>query len=206
MGFDPNKQAPLRSEAETKVYAEYNIKKKIAVFYANATAEDVIHEWFHHVDTNNLLPEKLRDAMNEKYGINKDSSSTEIRNAREKAARDFVKYIAHVSGKDMDYPEELEEAFAYLREVFAAGLHAEQGIPLYSDQSGQYKPEVQEFFKGLLDGVTGPDWRQEMMAKIIARSMENDPPQTSEYEPPLQSSNMMNVTDPNSLRDRKSVV
>lgn len=201
MGFDPNKQAPLRSEAETKVYAEYNIKKKIAVFYANATAEDVIHEWFHHVDTNNLLPEKLRDAMNEKYGINTDSSSTEIRNAREKAARDFVKYIAHVSGKDMDYPEELEEAFAYLREVFAAGLHAEQGIPLYSDQSGQYKPEVQEFFKGLLDGVTGPDWRQEMMAKIIARSMENDPPQTSEYEPPLQSSNMMNVTDPNSLRN-----
>jgi hypothetical protein len=123
----------LESSVEEEIFAHYDFENQRAVFYANATAEDVLHEWFHHVDLNGLLPADLYAKMRETYGITDTSTDKEINTAREKAARDFVAYIRKkaLSGMDLgsvEYPPEMEQAFGYMRAVFAEHYHAQEGF------------------------------------------------------------------------------
>lgn len=137
-----------------EIFAHYDTERKLAVFYANATAEDVLHEWFHHVDLSGLLPESMQRKMDEVYGIRSDMTPEQRRTAMEKAARDFVKYLSVVAetgvkkGVATEYPESMEDTFEYLRAVFAAGLHAEQGIPAGQEmESGGFKIDGELFAK-----------------------------------------------------------
>ena len=146
MGFNPEEQSPhsfimnrmLESSNDRKIFAHYDIDAKRAIFYKNATAEDVLHEWFHHVDLNNLLPDAMRVQMEAAYGITKKSTLAERVAYHEKAARDFVNYLkieADTGQIGIDYPEDMKEAFEYLGAVFSEEFHARAGTILMAPQA-----------------------------------------------------------------------
>jgi hypothetical protein len=125
-------------ETGSRIFAHYDVENRRAIFYKNATAEDVLHEWFHHVDLNNLLPASMRADMNVQYGVTKQSTQAEKTEARERAARDFVTFIrAQVDGgtPGQDYPERLEDTFNYLHAVFAEEWHADKGFEVNGEQT-----------------------------------------------------------------------
>ena len=136
----------LESNGGDKILAHYNLAQRRAIFYKNSTAEDVLHEWFHHVDLNNLLPVEMREQMEAKYGITKSSTANEIKTYHEKAARDFVNYLKTTADTGVigeDYPKELEEAFEYLSAVFAEEFHAQEGVVETGEQNESTAPQLQ---------------------------------------------------------------
>ncbi|MCK5845344.1 MAG: hypothetical protein KAG97_11595, partial [Victivallales bacterium] len=160
----------FESAFKKEVFAHYDFAKRRATFYKNATAEDVLHEWFHHVEMNGLLPPEMKAAMDKHYGINKDSSETDKRLAREKSARDFVAYVkttseGGIAGIETDQPEEMRRAFDYLRAVFAETYKADKGFSMpggqqessHIDMPGGMEAEISEWGKkkGLTDSAIG---------------------------------------------------
>ena len=61
---------------------------RLAVFYADADMETIIHEWFHHLSTSGLLPEGMSKHLMRRWGVNaKGQTIADIRRQYEKAGQ-----------------------------------------------------------------------------------------------------------------------
>lgn len=137
----------MESGDKEKIHAHYDPDARIAVFYKSASAEDVLHEWFHHADMEGLLPQDVRDAINKQYGRGIDTPD-ERKRISELAVRDFLATLrAEIDGvtKDTEITPELRKAFAYLKGVFASSWHAAESfgaMPAMTMESGSRRTEI----------------------------------------------------------------
>lgn len=108
------KPSALNAQVQDHIFATYFPSQKLAVFYADATAETLLHEWFHHLHTSNLIPSNLEAALLKQFG----SGGKWTNAGRENAANAFTLYIKNgriPTGAQQD----VVEAFEYAKRVIS---------------------------------------------------------------------------------------
>ena len=92
----------------------YLAKQQVAVFFKNATGATILHEFFHHVQAQRLMPPKLQRAMDKTFGSEDDPNR---RNELEAEA--FTRWLTNGELPDGADPN-LEQAFQAMHKIGAA--------------------------------------------------------------------------------------
>lgn len=111
----------------------------VAVFFSNADATTILHEFFHHVQNKNLLPSRLQNALNKSFGDIKN-----IDKRLEKEAEAFTRYLVNGDLPDGADPR-LKEAFAQMRNI---GIEAWSSIKNKWELPEDVKTELDNLFLG----------------------------------------------------------
>ena len=111
---------------EKSVGAYYDPDGYVMRFFNEATADDIVHEWFHHItETTGLLPLPMQDALKAKYVVDGEWQA-------ETAVNDFLSYI-----KTRELPANaslpLVDALEHMRGVMAGA--ATDKAAVLSDES-----------------------------------------------------------------------
>jgi len=123
-------QRSLTSEKKTTIYGWYLPSNHLAVFLQGANAEDVMHEYFHHL-CNGLLPPNVMWRLSEQFASTDPDTGHKIWDvpAEEKAVDAFTKYL-----RDVVVPRRaagegpMAEVWEYIRSVLKASYHADRGM------------------------------------------------------------------------------
>lgn len=125
IGVDP---AGWMSETDTTPHAWYDPNRKVLHFLNTATADDIVHEWFHHItETTDLMPPKLRDALYKEFGKGKEFDA-------ERAVQSFLNYL-----RKTDVPANMDQglvaAYRHMKNVMAHAV--ETNVSALSDTTLQ---------------------------------------------------------------------
>jgi len=122
-------QTRLSADEAGTVRGQYDPGVQTMRFYQNATADDIVHEWFHHItETTGLLPSPMRDALLRAYAP--DGRWTG--NSAERAVQDFLGYAQSKQVPD-GVSADMLRAFEHMRKVMAHT--AGETAPMLSDDS-----------------------------------------------------------------------
>ena len=147
----------LKSNNEGTIFGMYLPSTHIAIFYDNATSEDVLHEWFHHMVVQELLPVSIGDVLVKTYGNN----GTWDNEAHERAVNAFFAFVEEgILPESAESNPDLVAAFDYITGVMRATT--ESNDDLLNDQT---RDAFSKFF-----GHATPDSDQEAMADALSNS------------------------------------
>lgn len=113
-------EAPLLSAQEKSgdMIGQYNRLGQLMMFYAGHDPSTTIHEWFHHLWENDLMPDSISRSLHDAYAVKVPGREDDFPvAAKENAANAFAQYV--LDGK---LPENAQaaEAFNYMKGVLSA--------------------------------------------------------------------------------------
>lgn len=108
-----------------QTYALYEPEQKLAVYFNTATAEDVLHEWMHHIIDNDLLPIELRDSLIRHYAPEGTEninalSPQDWMNFHEDSVRAFFAWMKGTK----EAPSDIRPAFDHIKAIMSEEAHA----------------------------------------------------------------------------------
>lgn len=159
-GIDPTTLGMGKVKPATTKEGMYIASEQTAIFFENATSATILHEYFHHIDTKNLLPPQLKRALDKTFGDDPDRS--------ERAAEAFTAYLLRGELPDGADPK-LGQAFDRL-----AKIGAEHYQSMLQTWGNYLKPEVKAAFDEMFGGYEATTAEDKAIAKAVLASIEEE--------------------------------
>jgi len=177
-------QDVLSSEAmegavdKSRLFGQYLPEYNLAIFYANAEPGTVLHEWFHHLMSRDLLPASMFEALVARFAGGKSLDKMtrfEMMIFKENCANAFTAYI-HEGYLPEGADENLTNAFKFIRGTFSA-LYAKsrQAINIGNDAAFmdmKLNNALEIEFEKLFGGVEA-DATEAAAATVVQESIES---------------------------------
>ena len=121
-----NDDPPLTSRPAHRgpTHGMYISTENLAIFFATATPETVIHEWFHHLTEQDLLPSADMEILRRSFGSGTGTGAGDDKkwdaNAAERAVNAFIAYVVQGELPRTIVDPQLFRSFQNIRAAFAA--------------------------------------------------------------------------------------
>ena len=170
-------EAPLFEQQQGKsgdAVGQFNRLKNLILFYAGHDETTLVHEWFHHLIENELMPSEMSKAIQDAYSIRQGDKDPEFTLAsKENAADAFAQYVLENKLPDT---ARSAEAFNFLKGVLSTHWEemktwTQNGKEIFrTDEKLNVPEKVKAKFDEVLGNIT-PDMEMKIYGKALGDSV-----------------------------------